>query len=128
MFGVELQRVHELIGRNVEQRFVAEEQVKHHPGCCRAQHNGAEYGSVEVAHDFFERKQDARDGRVERRCHGRRGPDGDQRFHFLRAQAEAATQHRREAGAYLHGWAFAAECYAAGERNRAAREFSQHCA
>ena len=117
----------ELIGGDVKQRFVAEQQVEHDPGGGGAQHDGTQHRRVEVAHDLLEREQDGGHGRVEGRRQGRGSADGHQRADPLRSQSQPPAEDRCQTGSNLHRRAFAAQRDAGCQRDRTAEEFPDRC-
>ena len=51
-----LERMDQLVLRNLKERIVAKNQTQYQPGSCGRQHDGAQHGRIEIADDFFERK------------------------------------------------------------------------
>src|SRR5215471_1911657 len=115
----------ELIGGDVEERLVAEEEVENHPGGGGTEDDRAENGRVQIAHHLFECEEDGGDGGVERggECGG--CADGDEILDPGGTEAEAAAERGGDAGAHLHGWSFAAEGDAARKRDGAADELAK---
>ena len=117
--------MHQMIGRNVKQRLIAQQQMQDHPGSRGTDHHRAQHRRMHIAQDFFEREQHGGDGSVEgggqRRCTSHR----DQRFDALFAETEAPPEYGSDSGADLDRRTLAAECNAAGERGRAAEELPE---
>ena len=105
----ELDGVDELIGGDVKQRLVAEQQVEHDPRGGRAQHDGTQHRRVEIAHHLLEREKDRRHGRVEGRRQGRGSSDGHQRPDPLRSQSQPPAKDRCQTRSNLDRRAFAAQ-------------------
>ena len=122
----ELDGVDELIGGDVKQRFVAEQQVEHDPRGGRAQHDGTQHRRVEIAHHLLEREKDRRDGRVEGRRQGRGSSDGHQRPDPFRSQSQPPAEDRCQTRSNLDRRAFAAQRDAGCQRDRTAEEFPDH--
>ena len=108
----------------MEQRFIAQDQVEEHPGRRGADDHCAEYGSMQVAENFFERKENRGDGRIEScgECGG--ATHGHQVANGGGAQAEAASKHGSDSRADLDGGSFASQRDAAGKRNGTTEKFS----
>ena len=70
----ELERIDQLVGGDMKQRFIAEEEMQDHPGCGRTQDDRPQHTCMEVAHDLFQSEQDCGNRRVEGRgqCRGQR--------------------------------------------------------
>ena len=98
----ELHGIDQMVGRDVEERLVTQDQVEEHPGSRGTDHHRSEHGSMQVAEDFFERKENRGDGRIEGRGQRGRAPHGHQVADGRSAQSEAASQHggdsRRRSG------------------------------
>ncbi len=121
----ELQRVHQLIGRNVEQWFVAEHQVEDGPRGRRTDDDRPDHRGVQVAQYLFQGEEDRRDGRVECRGESRGRPDRDERAHAVRPEPKPTSEYGGDARADLDRRSFTPECDAAGERDRGTRELAQ---
>ena len=121
----ELPGIDELIGGNFEERAVAKEEAKDHPGSDGSEDHGTENRGVEVSDDFFEGEENRGHGSVEGGGDGGGSADGDEGFYFFGAQAERASEDGSDAGADLDGRAFAAEGDAAGESDGGAKELSE---
>ena len=124
--GDEFDRADQLVGRNMKQRLIAQQQVQRDPGRGGAEHDGAEHRRVQIAHHFFEREQHGRHRRVESRRQRRRRAHRNQLANPVRAQAQTPAEHRRDSRAHLHRRPFASQRDAAGERCRAAPELPEH--
>jgi hypothetical protein len=107
----------------MKQGLVAKDEMQDHPGCSGTQYHGREHGSVQVAQNFFERKQHGRDRCIEGRRQRRRGANRQQRFDIRFTQAEAPAQHGSDAGADLHRRPFASERDTARQRNGTSDKF-----
>ena len=78
---------------------------------------------MQIAQHLFEREQNGRDGRIERRRQRRRATHGQQIPHARFAQSEAPAQIRCDARADLYRRAFAAQRNAACQRDGATEKF-----
>ena len=83
--GEQLRRMHEVIGRHVKQRLVAENRSLDDDRGDRRDDGRAEQRGVHVADDFFEREQHGGDRRVERRRQRAGGADRHEIAHALAA-------------------------------------------
>src|SRR5208337_4891445 len=118
--------MNKLIGGDMKQRLVAQQQVEHDPGGGRAENDGTEHGSVQIASDLLEREEDGSNGSIECRRQSGRGANRDERPDPAGTEAQAASEYGGDSGAHLHGWAFAAERDAGGQRNGTETELAKH--
>ncbi len=108
--------MNELVGGNVKQRFIAQQQVEHDPGGSRTEDDRTEHRSVQVAHDLLEGEKDGRNGCIEGGRQSRRSANRHQSSYPSGAEPQPASEHRRDSGADLNGRPFAAQCDAGGQR------------
>ena len=115
-----------MIAGNVEERIVTEDEVEHHPRRGGCEHDRAEHGRVQIAHDLFEREEHRGDRSVE--CGGERGgsADGNQGSDLQSAQSESPRDDGCESGPHVDRGSLTSEWDSAGERNGAADELAHH--
>ena len=116
----------QLILWNSEEWMIAERHAQNHPGSRRGQYHGAHHWCVQIAHDFFEGKQNCRQRRIKCGCNSRRRPHRDELFHLLGAQTEEPSQRGTNARTNLDGRSFASQRNSASERCRCAEKLAEH--
>ncbi len=81
---------------------------------------------MQIAHDLFEREQDRRDWRIERRSQCRGTTCRHERLYLFWIESQIPRNHRGEPRAHLDGWSFTPERNSTGKRGRAAEELTKH--
>ena len=115
--------MHKVVGRDVEQRLVAENGALHDDGRDRGDHRGAEQRRVQVANDLLERKDHRGDRRVKGRRQGARRTDGNELFDPLRRQVQPSADDRRDARPDLGGRTFPPHRVSGPDAQHAGQEF-----
>jgi hypothetical protein len=101
--GGQLGRMHEVIRRYPEQRFVAEDRAFDDDGGDGRDHGRADERCVEVADQLLEGEDHGRDRRVEGGRQGAGRADGQQFPVPVRRQSDPRPDRRCDTGADLHG-------------------------
>lgn len=124
----ELHRVNQLVGGDVEQRFIAQNEMQNDPRRRRAENDRSQDRRVHVAHHLFEGEQHRRDRCIEGSGQRRGRAGGNERLDARRRQPKLAAEAGCDAGAHMNRRTLAAQSNSAGQRDRTQSELAEDCA